>query len=158
MTDSATNSSADLARADLDLISRFGEHPARLAAQSSMQAVAAGDRDRWLSLFSGDAHLEDPVGVSPLDPTGLGHRGPEAIALFWDTTIGPNRIEFRIDASYAVGSECANVGSITTHLPDGSTATTNGVYTYRVDEAGALTNLRAFWEFNNMAFAPPPEA
>lgn len=139
----------------IDLVGRFGDHPARMAAQRSMNAVAAGDRQGWLALFAEDAHLEDPVGVSPLDPTGLGHSGPEGIAGFWDTTIGPNRIEFVIDASFAVGSECANVGSITTHLPDGSTATTTGIYTYKVDDVGLLTNLRAFWEFEKMAFAAP---
>ena len=34
--------------------------------------------------------------------------------------------------------ECANVGTITTTLPDGTRAIVEGVYTYRVDDAGHL--------------------
>ena len=138
-----------------DLVGRYGPHPARSAAQASMEAVAAGDRAGWLALFAPDAHVEDPVGESPLDPTGRGHRGIEAIAGFWDSTIAANRISFVIDASYAVGNECANVGSITTELPDGTKAITNGVYTYAVNEHGALVRLRAFWEFASMQFVSP---
>ncbi|MBP7596027.1 MAG: nuclear transport factor 2 family protein, partial [Candidatus Microthrix sp.] len=72
------------------------EHPARAAAQASMAAVAAGDRSAWLALFADNAVVEDPIGPSMFDPEGAGHRGPEAIAAFYDTVIGPNRIDFDI--------------------------------------------------------------
>lgn len=133
-----------------DLLGTFGDHPARAAAQNSMTAVANGDRSGWLALFDADAHVEDPVGVSPLDPTGEGHRGIEAIAAFWDSTIGPNAIRFDIERSYAAGNECANVGSITTTLPDGSGVISRGVYCYRVDDDGKILALRALWQFDSL--------
>ena len=117
-----------------------------------MAAVAAGDRSAWLALFADNAVVEDPIGPSMFDPEGAGHRGPEAIAAFYDTVIGPNRIDFDIRESYACGSEVANVGTITTTLPDGSRAIVEGVYTYRVDDHGRILALRAFWEANAIAF------
>ncbi|MEZ5380324.1 MAG: nuclear transport factor 2 family protein [Microthrixaceae bacterium] len=130
------------------------EHPARAASQRSMAAVAAGDRAAWLALFADDAVVEDPIGPSMFDPDGLGHRGRDAIGAFFDTVIGPNRVAFDIRASYACGGEVANVGTITTTLPDGSRAVVEGVYTYRVNEAGQLTALRAYWEADAITFEP----
>jgi hypothetical protein len=43
----------------------------------------------WLALFAADAVVQDPVGQSPLDPVGEGHRGHDAIGRFWDTVIAP---------------------------------------------------------------------
>ena len=128
------------------------EHPARAAARASMAAVAAGDRDAWLALFAEDAIVEDPIGPSMFDPDGVGHRGLAAIAAFYDTVIGPNRIHFDIRESYACGDEVANVGTITTTLPDNSRAIVDGVYTYRVDADGRILALRAFWEADAITF------
>ena len=74
----------------------------------------------WLALFAADACVEDPIGPSMFDPEGAGHRGPQAIAAFYDTVIASGRVEFSIRESYAAGNECANVGTITTTLPDGT--------------------------------------
>jgi len=123
------------------------EHPARLAAQRSMRAVQGKTKEAWLGLFADDAVIEDPVGPSPLDPEGAGHRGKAAIAAFWDTHIGPNRIAFDIRHSYAAGNEVANVGTITTTLPNGLTAIAEGVFVYKVNAEGKIVSLRAFWEF-----------
>lgn len=122
-----------------------------------MAAVEAGDRAAWLALFADDATIEDPVGSSPLDPEGKGHRGLDAIAAFWDANIGPNSLKFDIRDSFASGDEVANVGTITTTLPDGSQAVVQGVFTYRVDDGGKLVALRAFWNFEeNMEFHSAP--
>lgn len=117
-----------------------------------MNAVEAADRGAWLALFAEDAVVEDPIGESPLDPTGEGHRGPDAIAAFYDNVIGPNEVSFRIEQSWAAGREVANVGTITTKMADGTVVHTDGVFTYIVDEAGKVTNLRAFWEMGRLRF------
>ena len=132
------------------------EHPARAAAHASMAAVSAGDRNAWLALFADDAVVEDPIGPSMFDPEGAGHRGRERIANFYDTVIGPNRLDFDIRESYACGDEVANVGTITTTLPDGSRAIVDGVYTYRVDDLGRILALRAFWEVDSISFEAAP--
>lgn len=127
-------------------------HPARTAARRSMDAVSRGAKRDWLALFADDAVVEDPIGVSMFDPEGTGHHGREAIGAFWDRAIaGVERFEFVIRDSFAAGNEVANVGTITAHLPGGSVVDTEGVFTYRVDEAGKLLSVRAFWETDRAA-------
>lgn len=122
-------------------------HPARTASRRSMDAVCRGAKQEWLALFAEDGVVEDPVGVSMLDPAGAGHRGRAAIGRFWDTTIANvERFEFVMRDSFAAGDEVANVGTITSFLPDGSRVDTEGVFVYRVDAAGRILSMRAFWE------------
>ena len=125
-----------------------GSRPtARDLAQRSMAAVEAGDRDAWLALFSDDAVVEDPVGPSMFDPEGTGHRGPEAIAAFYDNVIGVNEsIRFTIRQSFACGDEVANVGTIRINFVGGGAVEVDGVYCYRVAADGRLGGIRAFWE------------
>jgi hypothetical protein len=132
------------------------EHPARRAAQRSMEAVHRKDKAAWVDNFADDGIVEDPVGPSMLDPDGKGHRGKTAIAAFWDKLIGPNRVFFDVRDSYANGSECANVGTVTTVLPNGAIMIVNGVFTYRVDAAGKVAALRAFWEPAKMKAVQAP--
>jgi ketosteroid isomerase-like protein len=133
----------------------FAPHPARDASLASMRAVEAGDRDGWLALFANDAVVEDPIGVSPFDPEGDGHQGLVRIAAFYDNVIGPNEsVTFVVRESWAAGHEVANVGTITTTLPDGGgKVLTDGVFTYRVDADGKLVALRAYWELDRLRFA-----
>lgn len=127
------------------------ENPARAASQRSMAAVMAQDREAWLALWADDGCIEDPVGPSWLDPDGTGHRGREAIAAFYDTTIATlDAIRFELTDSFACGSEVANVGTIHLSIPGGTTARCEGVFVYRVDDAGKLVSLRAFWETDRM--------
>jgi len=126
------------------------EHPARLASQRSMDAVHKKDKQAWLANFADDAVVEDPIGVSALDPTGQGQRGKEAISKFWDAQIGPNKVMFNIRESFAAGDEVANVGTITVVMPNGLTTLVDGVFTYRVNASGRLVSLRAYWEVDKL--------
>jgi steroid delta-isomerase len=123
---------------------------ARELARRSQAAVHAKDRAAWLSLFAADAVVADPIGPSPLDPAGNGHRGLAAIAAFYDTVIAPNeQISFEIERSYLCGDEVADVGIIRTTLPGSRhVVVVRGVYTYRGDGAGKIAALRAYWEFD----------
>ncbi len=123
---------------------------ARDLARRSQAAVRAKDRQAWLSLFAPDAVVQDPVGPSPFDPGGSGHRGLAAIAAFYDAVIAPaDLITFEIEHSYLCGDEVADVGVIRTVLAGGTqVAVVHGVYTYRSNGAGQLAALRAFWEFD----------
>jgi steroid Delta-isomerase len=122
-------------------------HPARAAAERSMDAVTRGAKDEWLALFAEDAVVEDPVGPSMFDAEGVGHHGRAAISAFWDKAIAlAERFEFDIRDSFAAGSEVANVGTISAFLPGGMRVDTEGVFVYRVNEDGQIQSLRAFWE------------
>src|SRR5271165_1489107 len=127
-----------------------GTPNARELGIRSRAAEEAGDRDGWLDIFAPDAVVQDPIGPSPFDPSGDGHRGREAIARFYDTVIAPSeRITFEIESSYLCGDEVADVGTIRTTLAGGThMAVVRGVYTYRTDGEGKLAALRAFWEFD----------
>ena len=133
---------------------------ARDLARKSQAAVRAKDREAWLALWAPDAVVQDPIGPSPFDPAGNGHRGPAAIAAFYDTVIAPNElITFEIEDSYLCGDEVADVGIIRTVLPGGRhVATVHGVYTYRSNGAGQLAALRAFWEFDQVELTECPAA
>lgn len=127
------------------------DHPAHVAGQRSRDAVAARDKETWLSVFADDAIVEDPIGPSPFDPEGKGHRGRDAIAAFWDKAIAAtDKIEFNFVDTFACGNEEANVGSIVTTMA-GHQITTEGVFTYRVNDEGKLIALRAFWELERSA-------
>jgi len=113
----------------------------------SQRYVANGEREKWLDLFAEDAFVQDPVGVSPLDPTGNGHVGKQAIAAFWDEVISKGNVSFDYPRSYAAGDECAFIGRVTNTFDSGASFDAEGVFVYRVDERGKLLSLRAFWEF-----------
>jgi len=132
----------------------FPSHPARDASLRSMEAVETGDRSGWLALFADDAVVEDPIGPSPFDTNGTGHHGREAIAAFYDNVIAPNEsVRFTIERSHAAGSEVANVGTISTTLPDGGgTVHTDLVATYRIGDDGRVVALRAYWSLDEMRF------
>jgi ketosteroid isomerase-like protein len=126
-----------------------GDHPARRASQRSAATVARGSKEDWLALFAPDAVVEDPVGPSVFDPDGKGHRGHDGIERFWDLAIaGVQAFHFTITDSFANGDSCANVGTISTTLEDGTRIDTEGVFAYRVDESGLITSIRAHWEFD----------
>ena len=125
-------------------------HPARDAAIASINCVQNQDREGWLSLWHPEGVIQDPVGVSPLDPEGEGHRGIEAITAFYDNVISQGAVRFHIRESFACGSECANVGTITTRGADGSVSRCELVMVYRVDGEGKVLSLRAFWEFDDL--------
>ena len=131
------------------------DRSARAASLRSRDAVQRRDKDAWVAIFADDAVVQDPVGVSPLDPTGLGHHGKEAIAAFWDTVIAANPIRMDLRSSHAGGNEVANVIRMTTTLPDGTQVGCELVAVYKVRDDGLVESLRAFWEFDALEFTAP---
>jgi steroid Delta-isomerase len=124
---------------------------AQLAGRRSAEFAMAKNKSAWLGLYAEDAVIEDPVGVSPLDPQGHGHRGKAAIARFWDMAIAPGQLTMTLRESYPSGDECANVVTITNKLPSGGAVVTDCVIVYRVNGEGLLVSLRAYWEFAKVA-------
>jgi ketosteroid isomerase-like protein len=123
--------------------------PVELAFERHMEFVSKKDREGFIANFSEDAILEDPVGKSPLDPAGEGHRGHAAIGAFWDMIIAPGAVRFEIERAYVCGNEIANVGTVFNALPDrpGEIAA-DGVFVYRVNDEGKLVSLKAYWDFD----------
>ena len=126
------------------------EPPARRAALLSREYVHSKNREGWLGLYAEDAIIEDPIGVSVIDPEGKGHRGPAAREAFWDNFIAPSRINVDILESYAAGNEVANHVIISVSIDAGEGKSlqqkVHGVITYQVNAQGELLALRAYWE------------
>ena len=123
---------------------------AQAASHNSMKNVLAGNRAGWIDLFSDDAVIQDPVGVSPLDPTGLGHRGKEAIGRFWDVTVAPSAMRLEIVHSFPCANECANLVRMEKDLPNGKLFEHLMIVVYRANEAGKIVSLKAYWEFDKL--------
>jgi steroid delta-isomerase len=136
-----------------------GDHPARRASQRSYDAVSRKAKAEWLELFSEDVVIEDPVGPSFFDPEGNGHHGRDGISAFWDVAIAPvEEFTFTIRDSFANGNACANIGTFSTRLADGTLADTDLIATYRLDDDGLIRRMSAHWEVDRtMATVRKPE-
>ena len=132
----------------IDLVIHAPKTPARLASIESMQLAMAGDAERWLALFAEDAILQDPYGVSPMDPSGQGRVGKEQIAKFSSAFIKPDSIRFEIRQTITSGHACVNVGTIFAKRPGGSVGWNEVVNVYEVDDVGKIVLLRAYWDFD----------
>lgn len=130
-------------------------HPALAAAHASWDAVQRKAKQEWLDLMADGIVIEDPIGVSPLDPIGKGQCGKEAVSAFWDRNIAPSTIRITAHESYAAGRESAHLMTLETTLPNGAKTTVRGIFTYRIDDAGKLTNLRGFWQLDQMRVEQP---
>lgn len=116
------------------------------AAQRSLAAAGAHDRDGWVGLFTADGRVEDPVGSAP-------HRGPVAIGRFYDTFIGPRTITHHPESDIVVGTtvirdlelEIAMASTVTMHVP------TYIRYDMRNEKDGLrIAALSAYWELPAM--------
>lgn len=131
------------------------ETPVVVASRSSWRCVQAGDRAGWLALMADDVVVEDPIGEAVTNPDGTGVRGKEALGAFYDTNIGPNELTVTCEETFPSSSpnEIAYILVLRTKFPNGFTATVRGVFTYKVNDDGLITNLRGYWNLEAMQFA-----
>jgi steroid delta-isomerase len=132
-------------------------HPALIAARASWKAVMAHDKAAWLDLMADDICVEDPIGVGPTNPTGEGIRGKAELVDFWEKNMAPNTISIEARDSRTAGTESAHHLTLSMKFPNGASSVVRGLFTYRVNEAGKLTNLRGYWDMADMAFEQPQE-
>ena len=128
--------------------------PVLVASEASWRCVQSGDREGWLALMTDDVVVEDPIGESVTNPVGNGVRGKEAVAAFYDANIGPNQLTVTREETFPSSSptEIAYILVLHTKFPNGFTATVRGVFTYRVNDEGLITNLRGYWNVDAMQF------
>jgi len=129
--------------------------PVVVASEASWRCVQAGDKEGWLALMTDDIVIEDPIGPSVTNPEGTGVRGKEAVGAFFDANIGPNQLTVTREETFPSSSptEIAYILILETTLPNGIVTTVRGVFTYRVDDAGLITNLRGYWRMDAMRFS-----
>ena len=115
----------------------------------SRDYAVAKDKENWLALFTKDALVQDPIGKSPLDPEGNGHKGIAAIERFYDTVIANGDIEFTIIESIPCADECANYAQIVNLVGD-IKIETKMIVIYRINSNNKIESLRAFWDYQKM--------
>lgn len=132
--------------------------PALAASHNSWRCVHAHDKEGWLALMADDVVVEDPIGKSYTNPDGNGLRGKEAVAAFYDSNIGPNDLRVTCEETFPSSSptEVAHILVLRSKFPNGMVSTVRGVFTYKVDDEGLLTNLRGYWNLDGMQFGQVP--
>jgi ketosteroid isomerase-like protein len=127
------------------------KHLAVQANINSIRYAMTGDKASWLALYADDAVVCDPVGVSPMDPTGQGHQGKAAIEKFWDAVIGPANVEIRVDKRWTSGDYCCCVAQVARNdLGDGKSTECDMLAVYEVNEHGLITRMAAHWCFDDV--------
>ncbi len=130
-------------------------NPAMVAARNSWRCVQAKDKEGWLSLMADTIVMEDPIGIAPTNPDGKGLQGKQAVSEFWDSTMSKVDIHIQTHESFAVANESAHRMTLTTTFENGGGMVVNGIFTYRVDELGKLTNLRGYWALDETEIRGP---
>jgi steroid delta-isomerase len=125
--------------------------PALAASHASWNCVQAGDREGWLALMADDVLVEDPIGKSFTNPDGGGVRGKEALGAFFDRTIAISKATITCEETFPSSSPTEIAHILVLHNKfDGFSSTVRGVFTYRVNDDGLLTNLRGYWNQDAM--------
>ncbi len=132
------------------------EHtPALAASQASWRAVMSHDREGWLALMADDVVIEDPIGQAITNPPdGNGVRGKAAVADFYDANISVNNLRVTCEETFPSSSanEVAHILVLRSQFEGGMTSTVRGVFTYSVNDAGLITNMRGYWNIDGMQF------
>jgi steroid delta-isomerase len=130
------------------------QSPALAASHASWRCVQAGDREGWLALMADDVLIEDPIGKFATNPDGNGIRGREAAGGFFDRTIAISEATITCEETFPSSSptEIAHILVLQNKF-EGFSSRVRGVFTYRVDDAGLLTNLRGYWNQDAMTIS-----
>ncbi len=128
--------------------------PVMAASRESWRCVQSHDREGWLALMAPDIVIEDPIGEAITNPDGRGVRGKEAVAAFYDANIAANNLTVTCEESFASSSpnEVAHVLVLRSEFDGGFSSTVRGVFTYRLNDDGLLSNLRGYWNMDGMKF------
>ena len=115
------------------------DHPAVVAVRNHVRFWNAMDKESWVALFSPQVVFEDPVGSAP-------KRGLEAVHKSWDNSFKPGR-RWTLHPQHVVGggSEAAVVMRNEGDLA-GQRARVDSIEVFRVDTAGLIIHVRAFFE------------
>jgi len=132
------------------------EHPAMVAARNSWRCVQAKDKEGWLALMADDVKIEDPIGVAITNPTGDGVRGKAEVGDFYEKNIAASTLHIEVHESRVAGeNESAHVLTLTNEFPNGIKTQVRGIFTYRLNAAGKLANLRGYWTMDDMKVEQP---
>ena len=94
-------------------------------------------------------------GVYIANADGTGIRGKAAVGVFYDDTSGKTTVRsVKAEETFPSSSpdEIAHILNLHFEFDGGFTTDVRGIFTYKVDAAGLLTNLRGYWNMDSMTF------
>jgi steroid delta-isomerase len=101
-------------------------------------AITALDVEAWLATFAPDATSYEP-GVPPLT-------GHDALRQYFNgVAAGFSSLSFRADQIFAVGHEAGVKWSANGTGHNGKQAAFDGIDVFTVNDAGLITEIRAYW-------------
>ncbi len=121
-------------------MTELSAHPAVAAVQQHAANWNAQDRTAWLALFDDEVTFEDPVGKAPK----LGRAAAEGS---WDNSFTEGRVwtlhPQRIipGGTHEAAVEMLNKGNL-----HGELVELRGIEIYKVNDAGKIVSVRAFFE------------
>ncbi len=127
------------------------DHPAIQANMQSIKLASEGNKEAWLDLYADDAIVQDPVGVSPFDATGEGHKGKAAIETFWDNVIGPSNLTLVAHKRIPSGERaCAVHQTAINDMGNGNKTEVDMIAIYELNDEGKIARMSAFWSWAEM--------
>ena len=126
--------------------------PALTASQNSWSRVEAKDKQGWLALMTDDVVIEDPIGPAFTNPDGTGVTGKDGVSQWWENSVGLATIKITCEETFPSSSpnEIAHILQLRFTFDNGSSSGVRGIFTYKVNDDGLLTNLRGYWNMDMM--------
>ncbi|MDD3446605.1 MAG: nuclear transport factor 2 family protein [Zavarzinia sp.] len=120
--------------------STFSKADAEALVRTYLATFTSKDMAARAALFAKDAVVEDPVGLPA-------HDGIEALKAFWGPTDeGPAQFTSELHRIVHGGNEFVANFTVTMSLPGMGGIAIEGFSTYRVNDAGKIVRMRAFWD------------
>ena len=130
------------------------QSPALTASQNSWRCVHAKDKEGWLALMADDVVIEDPIGKAYTNPDGDGRSRQGGCRSVLRQQHRPHHHQdyLRGDLSVELARRDRPHPAAAHSIPERLVSTVRGVFTYKVNDAGLLTNLRGYWNMDMMQF------
>ncbi|EUA23259.1 nuclear transport factor 2 domain protein [Mycobacterium xenopi 4042] len=138
--------------------SRVAENDSTVASANCLAvvvAVRAGPRPGRLAGPDGRRRRHRrPDRRRAHQPGGTGVHGKDGVAAFYDSNIAANQLTITCEETFPSSSpnEIAHILVLRSKFDNGVTSTVRGVFTYRVNDAGLITNMRGYWNLDAMTF------
>ena len=126
--------------------------PALAASQASWRCVHAKDKAGWLALMADDVVIEDPIGPAYTNPDGTGVRrqGRRLVVLGAQHWPRHHHDHLRRDLPVELARRDRPHPAAAVHVRQRVGERVRGIFTYKVNDAGLLTNLRGYWNMDMM--------
>ncbi len=107
-------------------------------------SLAAMNPQGWLDTLADDAVIYDPVGKPPLNPQ------KDSEKLFTILTTFYSKFEIVKESLFMVNNEAAVKWKMTVISKNGKQAKAEGITTFKLNEAGKITEVKAYWDENKL--------